>query len=407
MATTAYIIRAFVASPSELSEERKRLEEVVKELNITMGSALGVRLELIKWETHAYPGVSSEPQAVIDAQLADEQGDIFIGILWAKFGTPTSDAGSGTEHEFRKAYLRYKKAPKLMRIMFYFKMAEVSPAQIDAEQLLSVQRFKAELGELGSLYWTYRTVDEFVDLARVHLTKQIQAWGRDWGAVKIPNRIPEDSAGSQMNHSNETAPELGFIDLLEVFEESLGEMQEVLTRMTSALDELTQKTKEKTDELNSGQALDMSSKLRHWKRVSNALAEDMQGFSDRTEKDIPVFGEVYRNATSAIAKAMAISGDFSAQKSAEIDAVVKPLRSWEKSLSDGRATVQSFRDTMKSTPRVTGALITARNRVVAVLSSLDTEYYRILQHTREMINGLEEIKVSEQLRNSSKAPGGS
>lgn len=42
------ILRIFLASPSELAEERARLAEVVEELNLLWGNTLGLRLELVK-----------------------------------------------------------------------------------------------------------------------------------------------------------------------------------------------------------------------------------------------------------------------------------------------------------------------------------------------------------------------
>ncbi len=128
MAIQVKVIRVFVGSPAELAEERARLEEVVGELNLLWGNTLGLRLELVKWETHAYPGIGPDPQTVIDEEVGDEY-DIFVGMLWTKFGTPTNDAASGTEHEFQKAYLRYTKYPKQLRIMFYFKDGQVLPSE--------------------------------------------------------------------------------------------------------------------------------------------------------------------------------------------------------------------------------------------------------------------------------------
>ena len=43
--------------------------------------------------------MGSDPQQIINSQVSDEY-DIFIGILWTRFGTPTERAGSGTEEEF-------------------------------------------------------------------------------------------------------------------------------------------------------------------------------------------------------------------------------------------------------------------------------------------------------------------
>ena len=84
----------------------------------------------MKWETHAYPGISSDAQAVIEKQIGDRY-DIFIGLLWVRFGTPTKNAGSGTQQEFEKAYARFQEAPGQIRIMFYFKEAPVSPADLE------------------------------------------------------------------------------------------------------------------------------------------------------------------------------------------------------------------------------------------------------------------------------------
>src|ERR1700756_3440394 len=93
------VLVVFLASPSDLEPERSRLEEVIRELNVTWTRTLGVRLELVSWETHGYPGVGADPQDVLNRQLPNDY-DIFIGLMWTKFGTPTGRAGSGTEEEF-------------------------------------------------------------------------------------------------------------------------------------------------------------------------------------------------------------------------------------------------------------------------------------------------------------------
>jgi hypothetical protein len=65
MATQQTVVTAFVASPGDVSEERAVLQEVVSELNVTWSKTLGVRLELLRWETHTFPSVGAYPQAVI------------------------------------------------------------------------------------------------------------------------------------------------------------------------------------------------------------------------------------------------------------------------------------------------------------------------------------------------------
>src|SRR5438874_1986714 len=81
------IYSVFVASPANLSPERARLEDVIRELNNTWSQHLGIRLDLIRWETHAYPGFGRDAQGVINSQIG-ETYDIFIGLMWHHFGTP-------------------------------------------------------------------------------------------------------------------------------------------------------------------------------------------------------------------------------------------------------------------------------------------------------------------------------
>jgi hypothetical protein len=105
MPTDVTLLKVFIASPGDVAEERGMAESVVQELNRTLCKALCLRLELLRWETDTFPGLGSDSQAVINEQIA-EDFDIFVGILWSRFGTPTPRAESGTEEEFNRAVAR-------------------------------------------------------------------------------------------------------------------------------------------------------------------------------------------------------------------------------------------------------------------------------------------------------------
>ncbi|MER0041103.1 hypothetical protein [Pseudomonas sp. MGal98] len=97
------ILNVFIASPSDVSDERKILDSVINELNKTWSKSLKLRLEPIKWETDAYPNFGPYSQDVINNQIDDDY-DIFIAIFWSKIGTKTPAAQSGTIEEFERAY---------------------------------------------------------------------------------------------------------------------------------------------------------------------------------------------------------------------------------------------------------------------------------------------------------------
>lgn len=187
----------FVASPSDLAEERERLRQVVEELNLTWSSFLSVHLELVRWETHGVPGFGADAQDVLNAEFADDF-EIFVGILWRKFGTPTGRAGSGTEEEFNRAHVRWMQDRTTVSIMFYFRSTLQEEGQVPSQADL-VRDFQTRLGKMGGLWWEYRNLDEFSALLRIHLSRQVQKRIRTSGSWPAP-ALKENRAVYEMHH---------------------------------------------------------------------------------------------------------------------------------------------------------------------------------------------------------------
>jgi hypothetical protein len=170
---TKNILRIVLSSPSDVADEREATVQVIDELNRTIARDRHLHLELIRWETDAYPDVHADgPQGVIDAALEIQRSDILLGIFWKRFGTPTKEALSGTEHEIRAA-LKSCQVAERPRIMIYFKEAE-RPLHTadDYEQYARVLRFRDEFSRQG-LYWTFQETRDFERLVRQHLTQQL------------------------------------------------------------------------------------------------------------------------------------------------------------------------------------------------------------------------------------------
>ena len=68
-------IRVFVATPSDVQEERKILRKVIEELNRMFGENYNTILDFIRWETHAVPDMG-RAQAIINQQIGPY--DIFL-----------------------------------------------------------------------------------------------------------------------------------------------------------------------------------------------------------------------------------------------------------------------------------------------------------------------------------------
>src|SRR6478752_4048770 len=110
--------KIFLASPSDLSDERESINQVIEELNITFGTQNNIILELHKWETNSAPAISSDGlQSIINNDIPEY--DLFIGLLWMKFGTPTKEYGSGTEEEFNIAHQKFINDNSSVQILLY------------------------------------------------------------------------------------------------------------------------------------------------------------------------------------------------------------------------------------------------------------------------------------------------
>jgi len=167
-------LRVFVASPGDVLEERKRLREVIEELNRGIAEDKGLVLQFVGWETDAWPGIGRDAQEVINREIGPY--DIFVGIMWKRFGTPTPRAGSGAEEEFDRAYSWWSEYGR-PRIMLYFNTAPFSPLSTDeAELVAKVLAFKERTRDKGALYWEYNGPEEFERFVRQHLTKEILSW---------------------------------------------------------------------------------------------------------------------------------------------------------------------------------------------------------------------------------------
>ena len=164
------ILRVVVASPGDVQAERDRVPAVVNELNRGIAADQGLRLEVYRWETDAYPGFHAQgPQGLIDPILRIEDPDVLIGIFWKRFGTSTADGRTGAEHEFGLAYEAWEKTGR-PQIMVYFNDEPYSPrSRQETDQWGRVLDFKEAFPKEG-LWWTYTGAPDFEKLLRIHLT---------------------------------------------------------------------------------------------------------------------------------------------------------------------------------------------------------------------------------------------
>ena len=166
MPRPAQVLRIVAASPGNVHAERHAVSAVVDEVNRGVARERGLVLEVRQWEKDAFPGFHAQgPQAIIDSILGIPDCDIFLGIFWRRFGTPVTDAKSGTEHEYHLAYEAWKKKGR-PQIFFYFNQRAYSPkTKEETDQWGMVLEFRTNFPKEG-LWWPYTGKEKFRGLLR-------------------------------------------------------------------------------------------------------------------------------------------------------------------------------------------------------------------------------------------------
>lgn len=163
--------RVFLASPGDVASERTAMGDVVDEVNQSQGSILDYRLELVRWETHTAPG-AGRPQQVINDMIGPY--DIFVGVMWRRFGTPTGVADSGTEEEFQIAHAAWEQDNE-RPLLFYFCQKPFMPRTLEeVEQVKRVLSFRKKL-EGKALVWDYDGPETFEKNIRKHLGMRMKS----------------------------------------------------------------------------------------------------------------------------------------------------------------------------------------------------------------------------------------
>ena len=147
MAADIKEIKVFLSCPGDVVEEGNFLdiaESSIRDANSFLKNS-GLQLELRHWKKNVHLG-RGEPrvQDRINNRLVDNC-DIFIGVLWTKFGSSPgvnpegTSYGSGTEEEFNLARELDKE------IWILFSHCPINPWKIDFKQFSKVKAFKEAL----------------------------------------------------------------------------------------------------------------------------------------------------------------------------------------------------------------------------------------------------------------------
>lgn len=185
MPTPVMAYRVLIASPSDVITERTVLEELIHEWNVVNSQSKQIVLLPVKWETHSYPSMRGRPQEILNKQIV-ENSDILFGVFWARVGTNTGVAESGTLEEIMH-FLNSGKPAQL-----YFSLAPIPRENLDTLQIDRLEAIKCEFFSKG-LVCEYRDVEDFKEKVRTNLAMMVNDLQRNLIQTTIPKNNDENS----------------------------------------------------------------------------------------------------------------------------------------------------------------------------------------------------------------------
>jgi hypothetical protein len=385
------VISVFVASPSDVSEERKALESVTQELNKLWSKNLNLRLDLIKWETDVYPAFGNYPQDVINEQINDDY-DVFIAIFWSKIGSQTQRADSGTIEEFNRAYKKYIADNDSIDIMIYFKDQPISPSKMDFEQLRKIKELKEQLGDKGGLYWTFDSVEDFETMLRGHLSRIAQKWSLK-SSVDLTQESENTNLIPYVSEIISDEDEYGFLDYFEMFEERNSDMNTALFFISEATEKMAGQITRRTGEMSNIQNDSTQFSPKKIRKIIKLSSDDMDRYAETIESQIKILSISREEAFYALSKAVSVYVDFIDENEVnDFHDLENELKDLVKSINGASIGLSEFRETVCQLPRITIQLNKSKKRVTKALDIILEEIDATIESVSDVLRIIREVQ---------------
>ena len=350
------------------------------------------------------PAIGGDAQDIVNSALSGEY-EVFIGILWTRFGTPTPRSDSGTLEEFEAAVARHKKDSSSVSVMFYFKDAPQAPMDIDTEQLQKVQNFRNRYKDIG-IYGTFTDTRNFEETLHINLTRLAIAWQKGKRRVQIAttqisNQVvtddaEDDSGEFQIEPLPPQGPDddTGFLDLVEEGVEGFNQGAEVLRRIEKHIRELGNTTKRRTEELNA--AVNESGDINpsKAKKIINALADDVKRIAIDIQAEIVPLKNTYGTGIRAYGRAASLLPDFGGDTAEQLKDAISNTSTLEQQASNAQESLLGLKNTLAATPRITSKYNKAKKKILEVLGELDREISAVRTSTKQTTQFFEELLSS-------------
>lgn len=143
------LIQVFLASSSELKEEREQFEIFINRENQQLYEQ-GIFIKLVVWEN--FIDAMSQTRLQDEYNLAIRDADIFVSLFFTK-------VGKFTHEEFETAFGQFKDTGKPL-VYTYFKDAAITTSSLNRRDTMSLLDFQDKLKALGHFQTNYSNTQD-------------------------------------------------------------------------------------------------------------------------------------------------------------------------------------------------------------------------------------------------------
>lgn len=391
----ATILKIFLASPGDVKSERDLIFALKDDLDHIIGKPNRIRFEFVNWERNAYPGIGKDAQDVINQNIKDDY-NIFIGIFWQRFGTPTNRAESGTKEEYDRAYKKFESNPNSTHIMLYFKTAPPDNIyDLDYGQFEKVKKFKNDIQVQGVLYWEFNKTDELKNLLFLHLSSLV----RDKFIVgnttsnlpskkeKVEELDKYELLAQEVDEGGQLISVEGILELVEQTTDSMNRLPYISENIVTIIEFIGSKFTDKTKQINAVNNIkDDRLRLKKSTQIVNSLSVDLDKFSDDLNELLPDFRNNLNTAIESYTKLLLSASEssfFVEEVENQMKTVVPELYN---SIDEALVGIAGFLQVFRDLPSMTSKFGNSKRRSEISTNELFKEFISAKKVMRQLMD---------------------
>ena len=367
MSYAADVITIFLSSPMDVASERSRIASIIQSWNQRNGQSRSLFFNMITWEDLVAPDIGDSPQNVINQQVGDDY-DIFLGLMWSRFGTPTASANSGTEEEFERAVLRHRTGDKIA-VSFLIKTADIPTKNLDGLQFSRVQDFKTKLTEIGCLYREFVDDSSLQHAVNLILDNYANKMSRSQIGEKSRRRFKEsttlmpaaeapisETEDDGLFEVNDRIEELGknFTDAMAEWSEHLASAGETAENVTGEINTLSIYGKPDPSD---------------FRKAVNKMTVKMTGFAEWGKDKIEYIENIMDDISFNYMKLVELASDFK-ENEEDVNNSINELENLSSAILTTNSSMSEFIEALENLPRLSKPLNQANRKLIEIHTRL-------------------------------------